>query len=54
MVGLLYFAREERGPWKVYYIVLQRKWIHGRPILCYRGKGSMVALLYFVTEERDP
>jgi hypothetical protein len=36
-------------------ILLQRKGIHGRSIIfCYRGKESMVGLLYFATEERDP
>ena len=30
MVGLLYFVTEERDPWYVSYIVLQRKEIHGR------------------------
>jgi hypothetical protein len=35
--------------------LLQRKGIHGRfTMLCYRGKGSMVGLLYVVREERDP
>ena len=55
MVGLLCFVTEERDPWKVYYVLLQRKGIHGKStIFCYRGKGSMVGLLYCATEERDP
>jgi hypothetical protein len=55
MVGLLCFVPEEKNPWQVYYILLQKKGTHGRSTMfCYRRKGSMVGLLCFATEEKDP